>query len=105
LATFIWPQLGIHGLQVEEKDRLLEEVSARLEAVMRKIHRDVDSGNLENMIELNMTLVTLELELNAVERIKTWPWQPETLRWLVAALVLPLGLWFIQFLLQRLLGP
>jgi hypothetical protein len=26
-------------------------------------------------------------------------------RWLVTALVLPLGLWIIQFVLQRLLGP
>jgi hypothetical protein len=105
LATFIWPQLGIHALQEAEKDRLLEEINLRLEAVMQKVHRDVDVGNLENMTELNMTLTTLELELNAVKRINTWPWQPETVRWLITALVLPLGLWIIQFILQRVMGP
>jgi hypothetical protein len=40
-----------------------------------------------------------------LERIPTWPWRPETLRLLITALVLPLGLWLAQFILQRLLGP
>jgi len=31
--------------------------------------------------------------------------KPETVRWLITALVLPLGLWLIQFVLQRVLGP
>lgn len=105
LVTFLWPQLGIHSLQVAEKDRLVGEANQRLEKIMLEIHKSVDSGKLGRMAELNMSITTLEIELRNLDKIRTWPWQPETVRWLITALVLPLGLWFAQFLLQRLLGP
>ena len=50
-------------------------------------------------------MTNLEIEQKALRRISTWPWQPETVRWLVTALVLPLGLWLVQYFLQRVLGP
>lgn len=104
LVTFLWPQLGIHGLQVKEKDRLIEEANRRLEKIILEIHKSVDGGKLNKMTELNMGIMTIEIEIRNLKSIHTWPWQPETVRWLVTALVLPLGLWFVQFLLQRLLG-
>jgi hypothetical protein len=102
--TFIWPQLGIHGLQVAEKDRLIEEANQRFEATILELHKRVDAGKLEKIGELSTTLSALEKELTALKKIPTWPWQPETVRWLVTALVLPLGLWIIQVVLQRFLG-
>jgi len=105
VVTFIWPQLGIHRLQVAEKDRLLDEVYQRLKATIVELHRRVDDGELEKMDELSGTFANLETELSILKEIPTWPWQPETVRWLVTALVLPLGLWIIQYLLQRVLGP
>jgi hypothetical protein len=103
-ASFLWPQLGIHSLQVAEKDRLLEEANQRLEATILKLHERVDAGELDKIGELNTTLSTLEMELSALKRIPTWPWQPETVRWLITALVLPLGLWILQIVLQRVFG-
>jgi hypothetical protein len=105
VATFIWPQLGIHRLQVAEKDRLLDEVHQRLKATIVELHRRVDDGELEKMDELSGTFANLETESSILKGIPTWPWQPETVRWLVTALVLPLGLWVVQFVLQRVLGP
>ncbi len=104
LVTFIWPQLGIHGLQVAEKDRLLEEANRRFESTILELHARVDAGKLEKIGELSTTLSTLEKELSALSKIPTWPWQPETVRWLITALILPLGLWILQFILQRVLG-
>jgi hypothetical protein len=49
-------------------------------------------------------LSTLDKELNLLNKIPTWPCQHETVCWLVPALVLPLGLWIIQFVLQRVFG-
>jgi hypothetical protein len=104
-ASFVWPLLGLHRLLVEEKERLLDEAALRFEAAIVELHQRMDSGKLEGMTDMNMAIASLELEQNALNRIPTWPWQPETVRWLVTALVLPLGLWIIQFVLQRLLGP
>jgi hypothetical protein len=104
-ASFVWPLLGLHRLLTEEKERLLGEASLRFEAAIAELHQRMDSGKLEGMTDMNMAIASLELEQSALNRIPTWPWQPETVRWLVTALVLPLGLWIIQFVLQRILSP
>jgi hypothetical protein len=105
IATFVWPLLGIHRLLVQEKGRLLDECSLRLEATIAELHQRVDDARLEGMVELNTTLASLEIELNLLEGVPTWPWQPETVRLLITALALPLGLWLAQFVLQRVMGP
>ena len=105
VVIFIWPQLGIHNLQVAEKDRLLEEANQRYEAIIGELHRRVDAGELDQMNDLRVTMTNLDMELNALKGIHTWPWQPETVRWLITALGLPLGLWLIQSVLQRVLAP
>jgi hypothetical protein len=46
----------------------------------------------------------LETERDMLKRISTWPWQPETLQFLMTALLLPLLLWIIQYVLQQFLG-
>jgi hypothetical protein len=102
--TFIRPLTGIHGLLAQEKERLLDEIGQRLKASIAELHRRIDSGDMTDMDNLNKTLASLELEHAAVKRISTWPWQPETPRWLVAALLFPLLLWLLQRLIQRVLG-
>lgn len=105
IATFVWPLLGIHRLLVEEKGHLLDECSIRLEAAIAELHERVDSQRLEGMDDLNKTIASLGTELDLLEGIPTWPWQPETVRLLITALALPLGLWFAQYILQRVMGP
>jgi hypothetical protein len=104
IITFIWPQMGIHRIQVSEKERLLDEASQRFEAAIGKLHRRMDDGELEEMTELNMAMASLEIELNALRKTPTWPWEPEVLQLLITALAFPLGLWLIQLILQRTLG-
>lgn len=105
LGAFIWPHVGIHRLQVAEKERLQVEANQRYETAINLLHKRVDDGEIEGSMDMNMTLGSLTSELKMIEKIPTWPWQPETLRLLISALALPLGLWFIQFFLQRLLSP
>jgi len=104
LVTFVWPLLGVHRLLVEEKERLLGEGSLRLEASIVELQQRMDSGKLEGMDDLYKAIAGLEIQQNALDRIPTWPWEPETVRLLITALALPLGLWIAQFVLQRLLG-
>ena len=62
------------------------------------------NGELEGMEDLNNAMANLEIELKALSGIPTWPWRPETVRLLVTALALPLGLWIVQYALQRVWG-
>jgi hypothetical protein len=104
LASFVWPLLGLHRLLVEEKERLLGEIALRSETAMVELLQRVDEGKLEGMADLSEAIASLEIEQNALKRIPTWPWQPETVRSLITALLLPMGLWIAQYALQRLLG-
>jgi hypothetical protein len=54
--------------------------------------------------ELRDAMTSLEIERSALTRIPTWPWQPETLRGLITALLLPVAVLLIQFVLQRAFG-
>jgi hypothetical protein len=104
LVTFVWPQMGMHRLQVAEQEQLLDEAYIRLEAAVTNLHSQLDNGELQEMENLNYAISSLETEINTLKRIRTWPWEPETLQILVTALALPLGLWFIQLIVERLFG-
>jgi len=104
ILTFTWPLWGIHRRLVEEKTRLLQESSARFEAVVSQLHLRVDHQELTAMDDLNKTLASLEIEQAALRRIPTWPWEPGTVRGLAAALLVPLVLWLVQSLLEKSLG-
>lgn len=105
VVTFVWPQLGIHRLQVAEKERLLDEASQRFKAAIDELHEKLDEGEHEAMMNLNMAMASLKIELNTLSKTPTWPWEPEVVRLLITALALPLGLWLIQLILQRTLSP
>jgi hypothetical protein len=105
VVTFIWPQLGIHRLQTAEKARRLDEVSLRLEAAFVELHQRMDSEKVGEIDDLIKVITILETERNTLKGIPTWPWEPETVRLLITALALPLGLWILQFALQRVLAP
>jgi hypothetical protein len=105
VASFVWPLLGVHRLIVEEKGRLLDEASLHFEAAIVELHERMDSGKLEGIDDLIRAIEGLDIEQIALDRIPTWPWRPETVRLLATALALPLGLWIVQYVLQRILGP
>ena len=57
------------------------------------------------MDERHKALAGLEIERNMIAAMPTWPWQPETFRWVLAAMILPGLIWVIHRLLQRALTP
>ena len=104
VATFGLPLAGVHRRLVAEKNRRLAETGARFEAASEELHRELDRRRLVHMDQLNKALASLEMEQNSLRRIPTWPWEPGAARGLMAALLLPLVIWLIQFFLGRWLG-
>jgi hypothetical protein len=104
IVTFFWPQMGMHRLQEEEQERMMDQAYLRMEATISELHTKLDNKDYGGMEDLNFAINSLEIELNAIKSIRTWPWEPETLQILITALALPLGLWVFQFIVERLLG-
>ena len=103
VLTFLLPLAGLHRRLVEEKDLALAENNRRWQSSTAELYRRVDRRDWAGADRLNATLTALERGRTAIERIPTWPWRPETLRGLVAALLLPVAIWLVQYGLGRLL--
>lgn len=49
-------------------------------------------------------VLAFDVEAKALAVIRTWPWEPETLRLLVTAVLLPTALFVVQYVVRVLLG-
>jgi hypothetical protein len=104
LATFVWPQLGVRRLMAEQKGQMLDAHAVRLEAALVELRQRVDARETKEIDDVIKAISALDIEENRLRQVSTWPWKPETLRYLTSALFLPLVMWFIQFVLQSLLA-
>lgn len=104
MVIFVWPLWGAHRMLVETKDGALSEVGRRREALTERFHRHLERRQLSGSDEFNKALATLDLEAAALEKVPTWPWPRGMFRNLMAAFLLPVFLWLVQYGLQRLLG-
>jgi hypothetical protein len=94
----------MHRLLQEEKKRLLDENGQKVQAAIAETHRRWDAQELSGMENLKDALNNFVTEQGVVSKISTWPWQVGTLGVLVTALLLPVVLWIIERLLERLVG-
>lgn len=101
-TTFVAPLWGAHRLLVQEKSRQQDALGERIEKAIAALQVRVDSNDLDGISDLKTALdglITGQKELNS---ISTWPWQPETLRGVVTALLSPIVIWLITRLLERI---
>jgi hypothetical protein len=104
IAAFSLPLLGIRGRLVSEKERVREEIAARIETARRKLQQGLDDENYAHVTEIRHAVRAL-LDLDAkVDSISVWPWSAGTLRGFLSAVLLPIFLWLLQQVLARALS-
>ncbi len=101
LVTFALPLLGMHRRMVEEKERLQAKAGRRLAATLAELHRRVDDLELGDIETLKDALSALQAELDLLAGLSTWPWQAGMIRALASALLLPVGVWILERILER----
>ncbi len=102
--TFLWPLLGIHSLLAKEKHRMLGENARQLKTTYRELHQSIENSEPAGIESTAKAIGGLESEQKTLRAVSTWPWQPETPRAVVAAILIPVVIWLIQWVLQRVLG-
>ena len=103
VGVFVWPLYGAHRLIDMEKRRALHEIDLRFEAVCAKLDQGLDDDDHSSIERLNHTITSLEIRHRRIAAIPTWPWRPETARFALGAIALPLILAILQFVAARLL--
>jgi hypothetical protein len=104
LFIFAWPLWGAHQLLVDAKRDALATNAALMRTTIEELHRGVERKKVEAMDDWHKALAALDLERTRLEQLPTWPWRPEALRGLIAALIVPILVWVVQYLLERILG-
>lgn len=104
-AVFASPLIGLHRMLMEEKSLLQAENDRRLERALGQLHRLVDEEDLEQIDALNKAISSLVTERDVIRKTPTWPWSPGALGVLTSAVVLPIVVWLLQNLLDRILLP
>ncbi len=101
LLLFFFAQLlGINQRMRQAKARLLSQLSKDIEGVYYDVHKAVQKKAYSAVERMQASVVTLKNEQEILQKIPTWPWQPETLRNLVTPMLIPV----IIYLLQRYAG-
>lgn len=101
VAVFVWPLFGVHRLMEMEKERTLHNIDLRFEAVFSKFNQRIRDDDYSAIERLNGTISSLEIQHKRIKAIPTWPWRPETARFALTAIALPLILTILQFLVEQ----
>jgi hypothetical protein len=103
-AGFFLPLLGIHRRLVEEKQRWKAEAGQWLKTSITRFHQATAEHKLEEVDLLLRVIEGINREQAILERIPTWPWQPGTVRTLTTTILVPVFLWFIVQVLERVVS-
>jgi hypothetical protein len=103
VAMFFLPLLGMRNRLKDEKARLLRETHLKLQQTIGRVHDQVDSNQYETMSDLKEAMSALMEERNLIIGISTWPWDPGTFRGFATTILLPITLWLVTRLLERII--
>jgi hypothetical protein len=101
VASFILPLRVMHGGLVQSKLQLLDEMQDRLKQTLARIHATVVADDLSRADELNKTLTSLLAERDVLLHLPTWPWSTGTFRGFASAVLLPIVIWLVIRVLER----
>lgn len=103
LAIFVVPIIGIRAQIEDEKQRAIDTTSDLIQSASDDLHSKVRRRDYEEFKGIEDTIAALIRERELLQSVPTWPWNPRTIRGFASALVLPIVLWLITRLLERVL--
>lgn len=104
ILIFLLPLAGAHRQLKKQKDELRRKISSEKEKVIDNIFASLQKSNYDEMKPLDLALSTIGDTQKEIEKTSTWPWESETTRQMLGALLLPIAIWLIQYFLNQLLS-
>ncbi len=107
VVVFSWPLLDLHNRMKAEKQQMLDKNASEMKISFNETRRRIEMGEFHDMADmapLKDMVDTLIAERTVLEKLPTWPWQAATARGFGTALLLPILLWLMQRILERLLN-
>lgn len=102
LAIFAVPMLGMHTQLEKARDRALKDTNGLLRLARKRLHNQVKSLEYEDVADTDKVIAALIREREFVKKTSTWPWNPGTIWGFASTLLLPIFLFIVTRLLERL---
>ena len=103
VLTFILPLWGAHRLLQKDRSRRIGDIGRHIETAANALHAQVDAApSSADMDHLNNALNGLISERTLVSKASTWPWEPEAVRAVITAVLLPIFIWLVTRVLTTL---
>jgi hypothetical protein len=87
---------------VEEKQRWKVDAGQSLKLSMTNLHQSIAERKLEEVELLVKAIEGVHRQQAILEQIPTWPWQPGTVRGVTTTVLVPIFLWVVLRVLERL---
>lgn len=104
VAAFVLPLWFVHRRLESEKLKLLAEFNRQVESTTSKLHAALNQNEMGQVTQLKDAILGLTAEHEILNKIPTWPWRSGTITGFLSAAVLPIVLFLIQILIQKLMG-
>jgi hypothetical protein len=102
IGVFVIPLLEMHERLLEVKEKLMAGNSDRLTLLKNNLDALIDKANYKDAGNLKAAISALLDLRTTINSTSTWPWETTTLKNFFSALLLPLFIWLIQNLMQRI---
>ena len=103
VLTFIVPLWGAHRLLQKEKGQRQGDVGRHIEAAANTLHARVDRVEYSDEVDhIRNAIDGLIQERGVVAKASTWPWEPEAVRAVLTAVLLPILIWIVTRVLANL---
>lgn len=104
LGVFFYSLWGVNRQLVGRKRQILTEINSKIETMFQRIHSAFETEDYAEIAGMRTMLSALQDEKSAIQVVRTWPWEPGTLSWLVSALLIPLLITFLREYIVNLFG-
>jgi hypothetical protein len=104
VVLFVSPTLGISRRIRAEKTKDLRDLGTQLNGLYDETSAAVRGRKLDKVPSLNSAAIALERQIEKVQKVATWPWNPGSLRNLLLPIMLPLAVAILQRYVLTALG-
>jgi hypothetical protein len=101
ITAFVLPLWFVHRRLESEKLNLIAQHNLRVESTIKLLHEALDNKKLENSAHFSDAMTSLKAERDVLDAIPTWPWRAGTLTGFLSAIVLPIVVFLIQFVVEK----
>lgn len=103
IAIFVLPIIGIRDQIEDAKQQALHLTSDLLQSARDDLHDKVSRKAYDEFQGIEDSISALVSERELLDQVPTWPWNPRTIRGFASTLLLPIFIWLVTRLLERLL--